>query len=84
MSPEDIRNVHTQRGELDSDSHTVCACVRVCMFTGVHMCAQQHGYRYVRIMGLSESGYKYGNAAAIQQPHTVASHQSQSAAVGVT
>lgn len=48
------------------------------------MCAQQHGYHYVRIMGLSESSYKYGNAAAIQQPHTVASHQSQSAAAGVT
>lgn len=32
MSPEDIRNVQTHtESELDSDSHTVCACVFVCL-----------------------------------------------------
>lgn len=30
----------------------------------------RRGYHCMRITGLSESSYKYGNAAAEQQPHT--------------
>lgn len=45
----------------------VTNCARVSVYGSPYV---RRGYHCMRITGLSESSYKYGNAAAEQQPHT--------------
>lgn len=71
MSPEDMSNAEGRSWMV-----TNCVCVRV--YGSPHV---RRAYHCMRIIGLSESRYKYGNAAAT---HTVVSHQSQTATVSIT